>query len=257
MRDAVARGFFVLAYERIALMVGLSLLRAASWLVLGLVITYGHEAGSRADVWVLATIALTGLLLAPLVGGAAHLAGLRLARGENPGWRSCLTDGRRFYSILLLGTLGQALLILAIAYNLDTYLSMAPGSRNFMLHMGLATGFWIWALLKFWSFSFLPLLLGRECGVREAMRLATLLIFSSPGRYLRHFLLRQALVLLMIFSGMGLFLGLGGLLPLHGAIVARELLRPHGRDLVAPGQEESNLPLELPTSLRKFWRPWD
>ncbi len=257
MRDAVARGFFVLAYERIALMVGLSLLRATPWLVLGLALTYGRRAGSQANIWILAAIALAGLLLAPLSGGAAHLAGLRLARGENPGWRSCLADGRRFYPILLLGTLGQALLVLAIAHNLDTYLSMAPGSREFMLHMGLATGFWIWALLRFWSFSFLPLLLGRECGAREAMRLATLLIFSSPGRYLRHFTLRQALVLLMVFSGMGLFLGLGGLLPLHGAIVTRELLRPHGRDLVAPGQKEINLPLELPTSLRKFLRPWE
>ncbi len=257
MRDAVARGFFVLAYERIVLMVGLSLLRAAPWLVFGLVLTYGRGTDSQADLWILATIALAALLLAPLGGGAAHLAGLRLARGENPSWRSCLADGRRFYPILLLGSLGQALLVLGIAHNLDTYLSVAPGSRDFMLHLGLAAGFWIWALLRFWSFSYLPLLLGRERGAREAMRQATLLIFNSPARYLRHFILRQALVILMLFSGMGLFLGLGGLLPLHAAIVTRELLRPHGRDLVAPGRQEDNLPLELPTSLRKFWRPWD
>jgi hypothetical protein len=257
MRDAVARGFLILAYDRIALMVGLSLLRAAPWLVLGLALTYSSWAGDRAGLWLLAAIALAGLLLAPMSGGAAHLAGLRLARGESPDWRGCLTDARPFYGVLLIGTLGQALLLLAIARNLDAYLSIAPGSRDFMLHLGLASGFWIWALLRFWSFTALPLLLGRECGPREALRLATLLILSSPGRLLSHFLLRQALGLLMVFSGLGLFLGLGGLLPLHAAIVTRELLRPHGRDLVVRGQAEDNLPLELPTTLKKFWRPWD
>ncbi len=257
MRDAVARGFFVLAYERIALMVGLSLLRAAPWLALGLALTYSTWAGSRPGLWVLAGFALAGLLLAPLGGGAAQLAGLRLARGENAYWRDCLADARRYYPVLLIWTLGQAVLAFAIAYNLDAYLSVAPGSRDFMLHLGLAAGFWIWALIKLWSFTALPILLGRERGAGEAIRLTTLLVLSSPGRLLRHFILRQALGLLMAFTGLGLFLGLGGLLPLHAAIVTRELLRPHGRDLVGPGQSEDNSPMDLPTSLRKFWRPWE
>lgn len=257
MRDAVARGFFVLAYERIGLVVSLSLLRAAPWLVLGLVLTYSSWLDNRDGHWLLIGLALVGILLAPLGCAASQLAGLRLARGENPSHRQCLIDGRRFYGVLLVWTLIQSLLVLAIARNLDTYLSVAPGSRDFMLHLGLASGFWIWSLLRLWSFTALPLLIGRERGPGEAIRLATLLLLKSPGRLLRHFILRQALVLLTVFSGLGLFLGLGGLLPLHAAIVTRELLRPLGHDLVGPGLEEDNQPLELPTSLRKFWRPWD
>ena len=133
---------------------------------------------------------------------------------------------------------------------------MESSQRSFPMLLALGAGLWLWILARFWSFCWLPLQSSRGRGAREAAQVALLLVLTDPRRLLSHFLLRQTLALLMLISGLGLFLGLGGLLPLQSALVLRESLRPHGLDLTGPNEAQRNEPLELPDRLPRLWRPW-
>lgn len=258
MRDTVARGFFVLAYEHIGRLALLSFLRAAPWLALALTLSFLplDPDSARRTLTITAGLTLLAIGLAPWTGGAAHLAAARLARGEAAAFRACFVDAGRSYPQLLGWTLAQGALGLLALHNLYSYFALAPDARGFMMLLALGAGFWLWILARFWNFVALPLHLARRRGARETTRLGLLLILSAPGPLIRHFLFRQALALLMLITGLGLLLGLGGLLPLQAALTLRESLRPQGLDLVPAGESERNLPLELPEDLRRFWRPW-
>ena len=258
MRGYVARGFFVLAYEHLGRLILLSLARSLPWLLLALLVTFLPPDAATPIVFFGSAggLLLLALILAPLSAGAAHLAAAALARGEEPSLRACVRSAGRGYLTRLGWTLAQAVLGFLVLYNTWTYFALESADRSFLMLIALGAGFWLWILARFWGFCWLPLQTARARGPREASQLALLLVLTDPRRLLTHFLFRQALGLLMLISGLGLFLGLGGLLPLQSALVLRESLRPHDLDLTEPGEPQRNEPLELPESLPRLWRPW-
>jgi len=258
MRGYVARGFFVLAYEHLGPLVLVSMARSLPWLALALLITFLPLDGTPAATILFSTggLLLLALLLAPFSSGAAHRLSARMARGEEPELRACFRSAGQGYLPRLGWTLGQAVLAFLALYNTWTYFGMESSQRSFPMLLALGAGLWLWILARFWSFCWLPLQSSRGRGAREAAQVALLLVLTDPRRLLSHFLLRQTLALLMLISGLGLFLGLGGLLPLQSALVLRESLRPHGLDLTGPNEAQRNEPLELPDRLPRLWRPW-
>ena len=254
MGDSSARSFFLLAFEHLGPLALLSLLRALPWIALAAVLTFLPAASLAPALWVVVAglLVLVGLLCAPWLGGAAHRFAAALARGEPGSLRAELTTPGRHYRPLLAWALLQALLALLL---LQVLLPWPVAGHGLLAWLGLAAGLWLWALSRLWGFVFLPLLAVRQRELRSTAGLALLLLLERPGILLPGFAVRQGIAALLGVSGVGLLAGLGGLLPLQAALTLREALRPHGLDLVPPGQPEENRPLELP-SPRGLWQPW-
>lgn len=253
MSESVARSFFVLAYEHILRLLPLALLRALPWTGVGLLLSYGPYGADTTGRQLLPLALLVGLalLLAPWTAAAAHLVAAALSRGEEPALGAALRGARARYGPLLAVSLGQALLLLLVIRNTLTYFALPSEGRGFMMHLGLAAGFWLWTLGRIWLFLWLPLMLDGPHGAAGAGRLALLLIVGEPRLLLRQFILRQALALLLILSGLGLFFGLGSLLPLHASLSARAGLSARG----LLGAEAAAAPAA--SSWRKILRPWE
>ncbi len=255
MSESVLRSFFHLAYEHLGLLLLVSVLRALPWLLPALLVTFlsPDAIGPRPYAWLIGATILAAVLLAPYLSGGAQHLGASIARGAAPRWRAGL--GRR-YGILLAWNLVQLLLLAVLLQNLALYLRGSGELHGFALLLSLGAGFWLWALARLWSFHFLPLLIARNDSLRESARLTLLLVLRRPGRVLADFAQRQLLGLLLVLSGLGIFLGLGALPALHAALSARVALRPLGHELAPPGESQENRPLEFAANLRKLWRPW-
>jgi hypothetical protein len=249
-----ARSFFLLAFEHCGPLALLSLLRALPWLLLLAILTWLPAASLAPVLWVLLSglLVLAGLLCAPWLSGAAQRFAAALARGESISLRKALARPGPHYRPLLMWTLLQALLALLL---LQVLLAWPAAGHGLLAWLGLAAGLWLWALSRLWGYVFLPLLAVRQRELRATARLALLLLLERPGLLLPGFAVRQGMALVLAVSGIGLVAGMGGLLPLQAALTLRVALRPHGMDLVPPGQPEVNRPLDLP-SPRRLWQPW-
>lgn len=259
MRESVLRSFFTLAYEHLGPLVLLGCLRALPWLLLALALTFLPPDLLPRAAWLggLAGLALLALAAAPwLTGGAFHLAAA-LARGESPGWRGARRGFGRRYATLLAWTLLQALVGLALLHGLLAALRGTGPGPAFAERLALAAGLWIWISLRAWGFVFLPLLIGRGLGLRDTARETLILLLGEPRHALGPFAARQALLLVLALSGVGIVAGLGSFPALHACLAARAALRRRGLDLVPPGQAPPPSGLPRAEGWRRFWRPWE
>jgi len=259
LRESVTRSFFTLAYEHLGTLVLLGALRVLPWLLLALALTFLPPGLLPRPAWLglLAGLALLALAVGPwLTGGVYHLAA-RLALGESPGWRGARSGFGRRYGALLAWELFQALLAVVLAHHLLAALRGPGPGPDFADRLALAAGAWILISARAWGFSFLPLLAARGLGLRETARETLILILGEPRHALGQFAVRQAVVLLLVLSGVGIVAGLGSLPALHACLSVRAALRRRGRDLVPPGQAPPAGGLPRAEGWRSFWRPWE
>jgi hypothetical protein len=257
MSRSITRALLGLAYDQVGQILFWGVLRSVPWLLPGLILTFlsPDVLPGNWHMILIVSLVLLAALTAPLLTAGVYHQMILLARGENIQKLPPLLT--RHYPILLLVDFCQLFLLLGIVQGIRFHLVLPPDERSFTTLMAIASGAWLLIIIRVWNFHFLPLLLSRLEKVRATASLTLILLLEEPGRTLRFLVQRQLWSVMLLFSGLGLLLALGSVLPMHASLATREALRGRALELAPPGKPRREVSLPGSEGLGKLIRPWE
>jgi hypothetical protein len=177
-----------------------------------------------ADATRIAVTLLIGLLTYSYAGAGVFALTARLARREEIRLKQFFSEGWRYLPRMLALSLVFGFVFFLLFQSVRFYgaIKVGGGVLGFFL---AGIQIWLWAFCLLMQVYLLPLLFGRDWGLRQAIKWSAMLVVLRPGFTVLMFLQALGLSVILAVTGIGLVVLLYSCLSLFLSITLREVLR--------------------------------